>query len=372
MDVKLARELVKTRKAVQKKYRALKSELAESESKLQKQMKPIAEPLQKLLERVEPIKPEPSIKVEQGKAESATSTPKKTRGADGHPLAPPTGLSFLEDTFSNIPQLSNIADISTVEENVHEPSVVERENQMLDESIAASRANLRQLINTPAYADYLEAYHPLPRQYVDDSIRGNEEEFDRYYGLTHDMTTEEFTLGKTPVRIDGADIIIQNVRYPGTAGLYELLFKKHPVGYNHTDLEQYMDMLKRTNAYRRNFDPTLQIQGTQSAKYKQVIKPYLLKHGILKHPTFGASSTGPFEKPLPPKSRLRKTQSLKHTGHGLMRVSDRPVEYVYFNDPNELVTRLRVLLASQYAGNHSHQNEIQSILEELREDKFIK
>lgn len=45
-----------------------------------------------------------------------------------------------------------------------------------------------------------------------------------------------------------------------------------------------MDILKRTNAYRRNFDPDAQIQGTQSEKYK-IIKPYLKKHNILKHPS---------------------------------------------------------------------------------------
>ena len=34
-------------------------------------------------------------------------------------------------------------------------------------------------------------------------------------------------------------------------------------------------------------------------------------------------------------------------------------------DPNEFVDRLRLLLASQAAGNSSHTNEIISILEEL-------
>jgi len=45
---------------------------------------------------------------------------------------------------------------------------------------------------------------------------------------------------------------------------------------------------------------------------------------------------------------------------------------VYWNDPNELVSRLRLLLASQAAGNTGVSNEILSIYEELLEAGLIK
>ena len=38
---------------------------------------------------------------------------------------------------------------------------------------------------------------------------------------------------------------------------------------------------------------------------------------------------------------------------------------------NELVDRLRLLLASQAAGNPSHTNKIISIIEQLREAKIV-
>lgn len=41
--------------------------------------------------------------------------------------------------------------------------------------------------------------------------------------------------------------------------------------------------------------------------------------------------------------------------------------YIYWNNPNELCDRLRLLIASQQAGHTGHQNEIISIVEELRE-----
>ncbi len=45
------------------------------------------------------------------------------------------------------------------------------------------------------------------------------------------------------------------------------------------------------------------------------------------------------------------------------------MDYVYWDDPNELVERLQLLIAEQTAGNPSHTNEIHSIIEELRESK---
>ena len=47
------------------------------------------------------------------------------------------------------------------------------------------------------------------------------------------------------------------------------------------------------------------------------------------------------------------------------------LDYVYWDDPNELVDRLRLLSASQAAGNPSHANEIISIIEKLQEAEII-
>jgi len=47
------------------------------------------------------------------------------------------------------------------------------------------------------------------------------------------------------------------------------------------------------------------------------------------------------------------------------------VNYIYWDDPNELVDRLRLLVASRAAGNPNHDNEIMSIIEELRESGLV-
>lgn len=43
----------------------------------------------------------------------------------------------------------------------------------------------------------------------------------------------------------------------------------------------------------------------------------------------------------------------------------------YWNNPNDLVNRLRLLISSSYAGHSGHNNEVISILKELREHDYI-
>ena len=47
------------------------------------------------------------------------------------------------------------------------------------------------------------------------------------------------------------------------------------------------------------------------------------------------------------------------------------LDYVYWDDPNELVDRLHLLTAERSAGIPCHVNEIHSIIEELREAGYI-
>lgn len=48
-----------------------------------------------------------------------------------------------------------------------------------------------------------------------------------------------------------------------------------------------------------------------------------------------------------------------------------PMEYIYCDNINELISRLALLHASSRAGNDSHLNEIHSIEQELKEAGVI-
>jgi len=54
-----------------------------------------------------------------------------------------------------------------------------------------------------------------------------------------------------------------------------------------------------------------------------------------------------------------------------MTLNDNAIDYVHWDDPNELVNRLRLLEASRQAGHNAHDNEMLLIIEELREAGII-
>ncbi|KAL6254100.1 hypothetical protein P5V15_014720 [Pogonomyrmex californicus] len=54
-----------------------------------------------------------------------------------------------------------------------------------------------------------------------------------------------------------------------------------------------------------------------------------------------------------------------------MKLNDNKIDYVHWDDPNELVDRLRLLDASHRAGHNVRDNEMLSIIEELREAGII-
>ncbi|KAE9542747.1 hypothetical protein AGLY_002658 [Aphis glycines] len=132
-------------------------------------------------------------------------------------------------------------------------------------------------------------------------------------------------LGHEEVKFKNNEIIINDSSYQLTPGLVELLYSRYPMQYTDSDLNTYKSILIQTSAH-------LTLDGTKmkhgGAKYKQIICKLF------------SSGTG--------------VQLQKHN-------------LVYWNDSNELVDRLRLLLASQSAGNTEVSNEILSIFEELYE-----
>jgi len=52
-------------------------------------------------------------------------------------------------------------------------------------------------------------------------------------------------------------------------------------------------------------------------------------------------------------------------------LNDNKIDYIHWDDPNELVDHLRLLEVSRQAGHNAHDNEISLIVEELREASLI-
>lgn len=334
MNDKVAKQVIAARRAVKKKLQTLKSDVQQSQLRLQESYKPITETIKHLVTHVksEPI------------------TPKHEKVEDWH-ISKPKQMEFKQ-------KQSTPKKLAEIPSFIDDGDVFEAQPEETNSDLEDPRTALHELTSTPAYKEYLQWYEdPLPREYIDQLIRDVKGEFDNRTGIRYDPVESKYYIGDSEVQFEKADLKIKDITYKGTPGLYELLFKKNPIGYNKKDNENYNDILRRTNALHRNYDPTQQIIGTKALKYKQIIQPSLAETPIMRR---RLSS-------LPEKMLKRKK-----IGFGLAKIwNNKRNEYIYWDDPNELVERLEVLLRSQAAGNTGNNNEIVSIIEELRECGII-
>ncbi|KAL3281633.1 hypothetical protein HHI36_004839 [Cryptolaemus montrouzieri] len=98
---------------------------------------------------------------------------------------------------------------------------------------------------------------------------------DTMYGPIYDEYTSTWYLGKTPIIFskEKNEIIIQNVTFPGSQCLYELIFNKTPVLYKRDDYDNYGKILDITKVHHMNSDGTKLLEGSSGFKYKHVILP---------------------------------------------------------------------------------------------------
>jgi hypothetical protein len=179
----------------------------------------------------------------------------------------------------------------------------------------------------------------LATKYLSNYLLGDKKTTDTTYGLKKDPEGEtSFSIGNTNVEIANDDITVGGKTYKGTEGLWSLLTLKEPDEnlVTQEDMENYKEIVVMTSAHKKSYNPEAQISANSGSKYKKIIAPMFSK-----------------------------------SGEGLREVTGNAIDYVYWNDPNELVNRLRLLILSKDAGNTGVDNEIDSILEELRESGII-
>ncbi|XP_065677341.1 uncharacterized protein LOC136092737 [Hydra vulgaris] len=133
-------------------------------------------------------------------------------------------------------------------------------------------------------------------------------------------------IGKKPILISNNDITIDDKKYIGTNGLWELLTKSSPDKdiYNEDDLENYKNILKETDAISSSKYPG-KPRSSRSEKYNKIIKPIWGEIAI-------------------------------KSGKGVI---------ILPSDPNELVKMLALRIAAFEAGNTGARNEAVAICDEL-------
>ena len=159
----------------------------------------------------------------------------------------------------------------------------------------------------------------------------------------------EFYIGDKPAVIKDNNIIVDGKEYPGTPGLWELIMSKDPKKiFNDDDFKNYEDLLRQTNAIYRNNNPNQNhAKGNyQGTKWENLVKPIWVDIKGEKEFREGA-----------------KKGKKKRKGKG--------VTVVIPEDPNALLERLDLLLASQEAGHMGVGNELVSICDELKRQGVI-
>ena len=152
-------------------------------------------------------------------------------------------------------------------------------------------------------------------------------------------------IGNQHVIIKDNDIFLPkyNERFEGTTGLWELIMSKNPKNFTDKDYDNYDDLMVMTNALHRNNDEdNPHPKGSGSTKWKKLLSPiwYRKKGGVYMFP--------------------KKKEG--YEGEGVVVIP---------SDPNALLERLDLLLASQEAGHTGVRNELVSICDELKRQDVL-
>ena len=364
---KIARKIAKTSESIRKKHRALKTGKIDDDIAVKTHFKPIIEPLQKIVDSsLIAVKNEPEsnadakIKTlpikryeeEEEEEEEEDVTPKKRKRLNANRSSMPRTSDRSKQSDALLDELlitsTPFATTRIVQPMI--PEILANENVFETTANSLETSFVRNRLQTSEGQEMLQKHlGPLGQEYMSTLLGGDEKkEIDHVYGVYFDK--DEMLLGNKQFDIDKDDsIIIDKVRYIGTPGLYELIFKRIPddIIYTEDDMQKYKSILLATNAHKRNYDAQGQLRSNRGYKYKQIIAPLMS---------------------IEPKKKI--------SGKGIfmpraMTLTDNKIDYVHWDDPNELVDRLRLLNASRHAGHNAHDNEILSIIEELREVGII-
>ena len=140
---------------------------------------------------------------------------------------------------------------------------------------------------------------------------------------------------KKMITIAYNNIYVDDEKFTGTPGLWELIMedKPNPEKYTKEDLKRYGDLLFKTNAINQDFDPNNPYpRASRSYKWQNIVSLIWAEKTAGK--AFG-----------------------KTVGKGVVVIP---------SDPNALLERLDLLLASQEAGHTGVRNELVSICDELK------
>ena len=208
----------------------------------------------------------------------------------------------------------------------------------LSQNILSEIKNLPKAIDFPrTYKEYTPAIEgdipemigPIAASYL---RKFATKDADKVYGINDNKW--KFYIGDTRIGITDDNIIVGEKVYQGTPGLWELITMKIPNDqvYDDEDYGNYAEFLVNTNALKiGNVSETQKPKSNKSWKWNHLLTQIWNERD-------------------------------KHEGKGVVIIP---------SDPNTLLERLDLLMASKGAGNTGVGNEIVSICDELKRQNIL-
>ena len=297
---RLVMEIKSLSDAIRQKHDALKSGIIERERYLESTFKPVVEPLKEITEKLDS-----SNIMKTGKHDDSSSKLHTERNLDGK-----------ED--DNLSEMSNVEDVTVKTDS--------------DDTIT-NPTNLSIL-----GAD-ISTKGKLSRQYLVKMLDSNQSNR-RYHTYGARLENNGLMIGNAKLEIDDQDnLLIKGKRYPGSRGLFELIFKPKPVTFTQKDLKTYKVICKSTNLHKKQYSPSGAIHRNSSVKYKKIIST------------------------LFPSKHAR--------GSGMLMKNTYDTNVIYYNNVNKLVDRMKLLYEAQRAGHTGVGNEMVALIAELRSRGYI-
>lgn len=357
-EKELKADIVRAAASIRKKYRELQQGIMAEETEVKRRYEPLLKPLETIIDltksKDDGASDQEDAKITQGPEKGQVIVPRfagrKHKLKNAKSILSTMGKRSVKKTERRAParvgadmmQQESKPGTSTSKEEVYESIESGDDNE---ESFRVFR-------------NYIEKFGPLTQAYMWASLTGNQHAFDRYFGVNFDPRAVKWTIGNKEIMFDKDDFIHlgENQFFMGTRGLFELMFKRFPdiSIITERDKQNYEKILLISSAHKQANNPNAPLKSGRSDKFKKIISQL---PGLFK------------EEEALDEDEYEGDKTL--IGSSYLPVTNNKIDYVHWNDPNELVQRLALLLASEEAGNRGHKIEIASLEEELREEGII-
>ena len=190
----------------------------------------------------------------------------------------------------------------------------------------------------------------LNKQYRDTTFGIRKENGNHYIGNKHVIVSDNNIYIK-----DSGE------KFEGTEGLWKLITLREPIDVDDKkDKDEYERLMIKTNVIHRNNDPkNPHPKGNRGDKWRKLIGPIWYKsQGFSEDDAIKMANNRRYRERLVKKMRkIKREYEGEYVGDGVVVIP---------SDPNALLERLDLLLASQEAGHTGVRNELVSICDELK------